>query len=98
MNRLKLFPFFDPQHPENMGYDHFFDCQMELYILNLLVKYIKKNNIKYETDVSKISKHISDSIFKGRNLFSENVDVVERKKGIIERQYIDGKPTYVIED
>jgi hypothetical protein len=84
INRIKLFPFFVKYYTEKKGYDHCFDCQMELIVLNLLIEYIKKNNIKYIVDISILSQHISDSIFKGRDLFSENVDKQKRIEGILE--------------
>lgn len=89
------FPFID-----GGGFDHCYDCRAEI---DILVRYIRSCQTPDTGDMTTeesravvmMSREISNQLSRGRTLASPNIDPEERKRGIQQRQYINGVPAYL---
>jgi cap2 methyltransferase/cap3/cap4 methyltransferase len=88
INRIKLYKIDNGEflNLKKIGYDHCFDCHLEIYILNKFKNYTKKMH-DIDISIEKISNTISNLIYYGRDLLSDNVDPYVRITGILQKQY-----------
>eukprot|EP00727_Mastigamoeba_balamuthi_P001783 m51a1_g11601 hypothetical protein (375) ;mRNA; f:129125-131072 len=88
-------PAMYPHGVRGEGIDHCYDCRAEVHILEQYLRlHGAPSELPIEQRVAELSKRISRELSSSRKLCSPNLDPAERKKGIVKRQYIDGKPAY----
>jgi len=80
------------------GIDHCYDCTAEISVLrDYLIKHksFAADDTKLYQEIGRMSEEISSHISSHRKLSSPNPDPEQRKKVIMARQYVDGKPAYL---
>lgn len=88
INRIKLYKIDNSEflNLKKIGYDHCFDCHLEIYILYKFKNYIKKIH-DLDISIEKISNTMSNLIYYGRDLMSDNINPYVRMSGILQKQY-----------
>jgi hypothetical protein len=83
------------------GIDHCYDCTAEIAILRnyfMKRKNIAENDPSLNEQIGRMSRQISRKISSHRKLSSPNPDPEKRKRVIVRRQYVDGRPAYLSEN
>ncbi len=83
------------------GIDHCYDCTAEISILRAYLtkrKGFSETDPKLNAQIARMSLQISRKISAHRKLSSPNPDPEQRKRVIMKRQYINGKPAYLSEN
>jgi hypothetical protein len=94
LTRASLYPH---DVREGEGIDHCYDCKAEVTILgDYLAKWERVRQDDLPRRVAQLSRRISKSLSSSRTLADPNSDPDERTLGIRQRQWVGGKPPYLL--
>lgn len=82
------------------GIDHCYDCTSEVSILRNYImtrRSVAEHDPTLNEQIGVMSRQISRKISSHRKLSSPNPNPEQRKRVIVRRQYVDGKPAYLID-